>query len=519
LRITKYIVFIVYYIYIKGYNKDSIMNLQKILAENMLRFAPKNLDKASISNILTIIEQAGISGLPKTYEEFIALDSADVTKTPGYVELFKRVFELQSGKGTGYNNSEQYATETIGWWSGSPQLNNQQNRAKDQTDNVIKNIDFMISSLESIKSGKFNIQISDLDKRLMLLKQVRAQLNSLMSKDIYINNWRPQGVDQTGKIYNLSTKVYGDIDRLSSTVPAPSDLQKFLTNIDAESAPGKQIYSKQTYSSKIPDTDKVKLISQAIQKARNANKPLSNADRIYIGPKNTAVLYSKQEQTTPPAPMAFPIAYPPKNPNSPLIQNFFGDDKYQVSSEQQAGFASTLQQAVQYCKSQGTILEVQYKAGSSTSKVPTRFAGGNAGLTDERLKSIDTVLASTIANNPDLKGIKVTKLDPERKVEVGPVYDRATYSPDKRKANPETQKKYDALYGPHRGSYGEFVIIYQPQPEEPSSNTEYTPIGNWAIKIDWHEIRIPKISIPKIGVMQPKQRRAKNFSTTDCWAG
>jgi hypothetical protein len=217
--------------------------------------------------------------------------------------------------------------------------------------------------------------------------------------------------------------------------------------------------------------------------------------------------------------MAFPIAYPPKNPNSPLIQNFFGDDKYQVSPEQQAGFASTLQQAVQYCKSQGTILEVQYKAGSSTSKVPTRFPRGNEGLTDARLKSIDTVLASTIANNPDLKGIKVTKLDPERKVEVGPAYDGDTYSPEKRKANPETQKKYDALYGPHRGSYGEFVIIYQPQPEEPSSNTEYTPIGNWAIKIDWHKIRIPKISIPKIGVMQPKQRRAKNFSTTDCWAG
>lgn len=500
------------------------MKLEKLLAENMLRFGVKNLNESHVQQILTLVEQA-TGKMPTTFEEFTALDSPDVVKTPGYDELFKRVFEIQAGKGTGYNNSEKQATETIGWWTNSPQFNQQQSNTKNFTDNVVKNLDAAIKSLESIKAGTLKVEIQDLDNRLTLLKQAKSKLDNLISNKIYITNWNRNLSND--KIYPLSLKTYAwdDATVVRTRTPGAIDLTKFIKNVDGESEPGKQIYPKQTFSA-IPDGIKIQLVRESVQKARESGKPISKADRIFIGPKNTAALYSKTTATSPAseiAPVALPVAYPPKDPNSPLLQNFFGDDKYQVSSEQQATFASMLQQAVQYCKSQGTILEVQYKAGSSTSKVPTSFAGGNAGLTDERLKSIEKVLSATIGANPDLQGVKVTKQGAERRVEVGPPYNKAKYSLDKRKADPAVKAEYDKIYGPYRGSYGEFIIIYQPKadvPTEPDSTVEYTPVGNWAIRINWHEIRIPSIDLPNIGRL-PKQKPfdPRKANTLACWKG
>lgn len=501
------------------------MNLKNILAENMLRFGVKNLSNKDMYRISTLIEQTVSNSTPKTYEEFAALDSPDVSATPGYAELFKRVFELQAGKGSGYNNSVNQATETIGWWTNSPQINQQQSNTKNTTDNVIKNINAAINALQLVKSGKLNIELQDIDQRLTLLKQAKSKLDNLISKQIYVTNWnRNIGGD---KIYPLSLQTYAwdDATVIRTKIPGANELIKFIDNIDGESAPGKQIYPKQTFSA-IPNDIKIKLVQESIKKAQRAGDSISKADRIFIGPKNTAALYAKTTVTNPSAeiaPVALPIAYPPKDPNLPALQNFFGDDQYQVSSEQQAAFANMLQQAAQYCKTQGTILEVQYKAGSSTSKVPTGFPGGNKALTDKRLQSLETVLASTISNNADLQGIKVTKLNPERKVEVGPNYDREKYSLDKRKANPSVKTEYDKIYGPHRGSYGEFVIIYQPNPErptDPETSIEYIPVGNWAIKVDWHKIRIPSITIPKFGKM-PTQKPfdPRKARTMDCWNG
>jgi len=501
------------------------MKLEKLLAENMLRFGVKNLNDIEVSNITAIMEQTATS-IPKTYKEFAALDAPEVVATPGYTELFTRVFEIQAGKGNGYNNSTQQATETIGWWTNSPQLNKQQSNAKNYTNNVIKNIEAAINALESIKSGKMSAELQDLDNRLALLKQAKSKLDNLVADNIYITGWNPYN-SAADKIYLLSQKTYAwdDPTVVRARTPFTSELNKFIKNVDGESAPGKQIYTKQTFSA-IPNDIKIKLVQESVQKARNSGKPISKADRIFVGPKNTAALYSKTSTNAPESelvPLAFPIAYPPKDPNSPLVQNFFGDDQFVVSGEQKASFNSMLQQAVEFCKSQGTILEVQYKAGSSTSKVPTSFAGGNAGLTDARLKAIEETLTSTISGNADLKGIKITKLAPERLVEVGPAYDRAKYSLDKRKANPAVNDEYNKIYGPYRGSYGEFVIIYQPKPEPspevPGEDVKYTPVGNWAIKVDWYEIRIPSITIPKIGKLPIKHKasNARSFNTTACW--
>ena len=505
------------------------MKLEKLLAENMLRFGVKNLNNTNVQQILTIVEQAAaVAGkpVPKTYEEFAALDAPEVVATPGYKELFTRLFEIQAGKGNGYNNSEKQATESIGWWTNSPQLNKQQSNAKNFTDNVIKNLAAAIAALESVKAGKITARIEDIDNRLKLLKDAKSKLDSLITNNIYITNWNPYN-STNDKIYALSTQTYAwdDPKVISSRTPFTSELTKFVKNADGESSPGKQIYTKQTFSA-IPNDIKIKLVQESVQKARNSGKPISKADRIFVGPKNTAALYSKTTVTNPTAeaaPQALPISYPPKDPTDPLVQNFFGDDQYQVSSEQQASFTSMLQQAVEFCKTSGTILEVKYQAGSSTSTVPTSFKGGNAALTDARLGSIETVLASTIAANPDLQGVKVTKLGAERHVEVGPPYNKAKYSLDKRKADPVLKAEYDKIYGPYRGSYGEFIIIYQPKADtstEPDSTVEYTPVGNWAIKVDWNKIRFPEINLPNIGIM-PKQKpfNASNFNPTACWKG
>jgi hypothetical protein len=502
------------------------MNLEKLLAENMLRFGAKNLDSKSIRTLKQLIEQAAATtdpnAIPKSIEELA--DSADVKQSPVYNDVIGRLIELAK-------KDKPLARRSLQYWRGVTDASNQ---------NFIKNTDVIINTFDIVKRkfdesgfrGK-NISVSvNYAKLEPVFQQLVDLLKTNKSKNVYVDVEK-----QLPSLLNLCRQISrndrykfvggNDPQNPFTLIILPGniqEMQKFISNFSAQvkDKTGKttEKIAKVAIAS-ITDADKIDLLKAAqIQlEKRKEDKKLSlgikGVDKIIIAPAtefSTVIRTEKEADAKNPIIQA--VTYPDiSKGNTTESQNFFGDNQSQLTAEQKSKIAETLQIAVNALKSEGvTLTEIQYNAGASTSKVYTRYTGpgtlakvssaaNNEILVKDRIASIETALREAIDTNPDTKALQIVKQQSDAKPNQGAEYGKdanGAFGPNgirwkfdaEGKLDPSQKAEYEKIYAPYRSNFGAFVLVGMPKPpEEPEA--EYSGQGKWRISLIWNRIEIP----------------------------
>jgi hypothetical protein len=444
------------------------MKLEKLLAENMLRFGVKNLNNTDVHQILTIMEQAAASGT----------ESSTVTSMPAY----KPVMDWWQKK----SKNSSSAKKSLEYWSGGV--------AKESKGINVNATNTLLKHLQTlIKNNVYNLDATKLSE---LIKYLQTNI----SANIY---FEPRNFDQRPESRAIRVlamlKPEADPSKTSLAGNEKSAIDAFnkadLNKIKASLEKTQFVYTT------ITETDKIALLKyfeeKATQKATvhnktNADNPLGKliqwdmekaikeASSIRIGPGEGSIEREAAADPTPPEIFTYTFSYPDISEANPKLQNFFlGDDNVAVSAENEAAFKETLETLLSSIPADQKIIEVYIKAGSSTSKVPTSYksagkytTAANVTLVDDRLTAIQTSLSNVVDTTIPKGEWNLIVDPPERKPNNGPEWteaDRNAYPLDKRRVknpdgqpNPKFNQKivdaYEAKYGRYKGSYGQISI-------------------------------------------------------------
>jgi hypothetical protein len=489
------------------------MKLEKLLAENILRFGAKNLDITAINQINRIVEQAAPGAIPKSIDEL--QDSEQVKAAPGYADVLGKLIQLANKGGKNNINSLKY-------WQGSI------------TDN--KNVKFtnnIINALPKVEaflnSGAYPDGPSKTNAMRQLetsqLKTFAEKLKSLKQNNVYID------LKSTSLLTYTSDKYLAKLDKekvANILNTAKLEISKILPKIDQQGRDGKDLISKSVVA-QITDADKIALLAGAqeqltAKKERGAinarggsinigRTGLNAVNAITIAPVDDiagVVRQVAQEVAANPAPIIQAFIYPDIYKPNLEAQNFFGDNESQVTPEQKKKFADLLATAVNTFKSQGvTLTEIRYNAGSSTSQVWTRYIGqgklapkssaaNNKILATDRCKSIEAALSEAITNNPDTSKVKQVNLGSDIKDNQGPGYSQGQWKFVDGKIDPSQKAAYEETYGKHRFSFGAFTLVgtKTPPPDEPGEKVTYSGKGQWRISLQWNTMSIDPPKFP-----------------------
>jgi hypothetical protein len=274
---------------------------------------------------------------------------------------------------------------------------------------------------------------------------------------------------------------------------------------------------------------RVQALTNQGKKEYTLEKAIAEAQSIWIAPDKEAGTIQKTEaqvEVTTGTPVTYTYSYPNKgNKFDTKMNNFFDDDKYEVSEKDKGEYAKMVKVNLDaIIQAGGTITKIVYSAGASTSKVGTRYAGkdklgdhwspeNNKILVKDRISSINAVLEELLQPYASSAGIELTKQEDESapniglgwkeysKVgdyEYGPLYEAARknkssltpnnfYTLEKRKDDPAIKEEYDEVFGKFRGNYGEFSVVatFEVGEDEPRKKEDLIGAGAWKAKIEW----------------------------------
>ncbi len=482
------------------------MNLEKILAENILRFGVKNLDSQAIKTVNRILEQS-TKVLPKSIDEL--QDSPEVKAAPGYSEIIPKLITLA-------NKNSGNSKKSLQYWQG--ELSNSADVKF--TNNIItayKNIDINKLTDPALKQNPTEQQ--RLKDRYATLGKLVTELETLKTNNVYINIVKNLPILQrltVNKVVTIDSKYMLNILNQLQI----DEIARVLTNLKTQDKSGNDVISKSVVSP-ITDSDKIQLLAAAMEQIDKRKEKkvfrsgINSVNSIIIAPSNeiaqvirTAVTSS---QSTPYS-EAFIYPDPNKADSLPAGQTFFGDDQAIVSAEQKQKFATILSDAVNSFKKRGiTLTEVRYNAGSSTSQVSSGYVGpgqlskiktseNNIKLAAARCQAITKVLSDVITENPDTAKLTKTELRSDPKPNQGPAYNRKDWKwNDDGTLNPVDKSKYEELYAKHRFSFGAFTLMGTVPPDPVPDTLTYGGTGAWRISLQWPSVDIPTITPSKGG--------------------
>lgn len=301
----------------------------------------------------------------------------------------------------------------------------------------------------------------------------------------------------------------------------------------------------------LSDTDKEQLYKVFLQKSQkkanikktDVTKLIKNElEKVSIGVTPAEVKIDSKPGTKTPAdePLVLTGTWPSvKNPNE--LSNFYLiDNAIDVSPENINHFNLLIQDLISSVPSSYAITNILVYAGASTSKVPTKYKGGDYGsdiqrgqqnnlfLVQDRCNAITTVLQDLVTKMiPNFTGT-VTVDKPQLSPNNGPAYTskQRSYYFGTGKMDPSKQAEYDKTYGPFKGSYGGVTIMAkldktkETEPSETPGGDIVTLKSNWSLSLTWeshfsvHDFlgSIPKLYIGKKG----GQPIAKNMRNIRC---
>lgn len=275
---------------------------------------------------------------------------------------------------------------------------------------------------------------------------------------------------------------------------------------------------------RVGEKTKIQSISQ--------EKALKQITGVIIDPKGTTTIVTPAPPA--PAPVRTPYngTYPAIDQPNPELQNFYlVDNAIDVSPENKGKFDSLVKTLLSSIPKDEKIVEVKISAGSSTSKVPTTYKGGdykgniaagqknNEFLAADRCAKIEESLMDVVKTNIPAVGNNIKIEQRQIAANRGTDYtekERAYYF-STGKLDPAKKEAYDKAYGPFKGSYGSVTIITEKIEEittEVGPSVEVTQ--NWKARI---EQKMPKIKPPTKLKGSPGGGQTfvgKTFNTTKC---
>jgi hypothetical protein len=499
------------------------MKLEKLLAENMLRFGVKNLNNTDVQQILTIMEQAAAAGT----------EDSRVTALPAYKPVM-----AWWNKNADKNSM---AKRSLSYWTGGD--------AKGGVGSEVLATKNLLKHLQTLSKNSASL----LDKTK--INELITYLNTSIAENIYFKaRSAGQNIPAMYVIQVLSgLKTDGDPNR---TVLQGTNGKKYVDAFNKLDINKIKSYLEQTqfvYANVTVD-DKIALLNYFQQKAEqkaathnktNQDNPLGKlfkwdmtkaideASSITIAPGAGEIQKIESENPPPPVVNTYTFSYP-SNTDIPAINNFYlGDDVVAVTEENRQRFIEELQDLLSQIPTDQKIIEITTYVEAATSQVPTSYGtpkndpmysrDNNNKLVIDRLSALQTALQEVV-NSAVPKGEWSITPKSENKANIGPAWtdtERAAYPLNKRRKtlangapNPQFDEtilnKYNELYGPYRGAFGQISIKTTsreviPQPTEPAVKVT----AQWYGKITW----------PFTGnTKEPKPLRGRNKGGKS-WAG
>jgi hypothetical protein len=434
------------------------------------------------------------------------------------------------------NKDKPLTKRSLAYWNGAS--GEVKGRPSAKQENVIANLKQIISLPGPGKGAQGTPDADSLNK-------IVVALENLSKGGVYIQ-------DFSDKEYGRKPGPGAYLDMLTDRAPdkgpkvwqnSANDAQKnsmiqsvdqIVTNINTEGYGGKVAFT--------PLTDEVKnqLMTQIEARAQSRvkaigkkeytlEKAIKEAQAIWIAPDKEAGTIQKTEaqgKVTDGAPVTYNYSYPSKeNEFDTKMNNFFGDNKYEVREEDKQEYAKMVKENLDaIIQDGGKITNIVYSAGASTSKVGTRYAGkgklgptsspeNNKILVQDRISSINAVLEELLQPYASSAGIELTKQEDESapniglgwteyskvgEYEYGPLYEAARknkssltpnsfYTLAKRNSDSAIKEEYDEVFGKFRGNYGEFSVVatFEVGEDEPGKDAELIGAGAWKAKIEW----------------------------------
>jgi hypothetical protein len=466
------------------------MKLEKLLAENMLRFGAKNLDA---NQIKTLIEQAQSAGLD--INAIIAADSPEV-KTGVYNDVMAW---------WGKHIKTSPVQRSLNSWSGSTKNVSAGSSGSKVQDQVLANMK-VLKTRPEIKGKTFEDTISKVIAAIEKNMQSNIYLGyNGFSAEPFLNSFKgakfPENVvkllnDTNSAQYKSLVNLQQNFDSIWAKINVKQNLQVVVA---------------------ITDQDKTALLSAIEQRTAKRVSALTNQGKKTSIPeeikKAKAIVISADKgeitaisKETAPETRTWERSYPDiSKGDSTETQNFYlKDNEVAVQQGAQDKFNELIKNTVaDVAASGGTVKQIICWAGSKTSQVPTTYNSeqtgyksggnikqgqqGNIKLAEERVKAIssfiNTQLAAAFPNVPISVG------ENQMQPNVGPPFtieDRAKYS--KRTGlggtDANAQSEYDSKYGPYKGSFGAFKLIIEFK-DPGTADESIETVGKWLAKITW----------------------------------
>ena len=305
------------------------MKLEKLLAENMLRFGVKNLSESQLNTIIQLVEQA-----VKTPTRLDQLsDSEAVKSTPGYADLLSRLIDLANK-----NKGTVAEVKSLNYWAGG--LGDDKN---------VKYTSLLTTNIAAIAAA---IAADPQKANYPDLTALNTLLADNAKNNVYVN-WNtvfPRLTTQLVTIAKTIKTTPANI-KLIKNPEIVKEVNNVIKNFTVQ-ANGKDVIPKSAVAT-IVDADKIKLIAAAVAQAAAAGKKIKGSDHIVIAPK-TEIDSIQRELITLDATQGQEVArsftWPSIDAPNPELNNFFGDNMYIVSTDQKAKFATLLKTAVDSLK-------------------------------------------------------------------------------------------------------------------------------------------------------------------------
>jgi hypothetical protein len=514
------------------------MKLEKLLAENMLRFGVKNLSRTAVTQLYTLIEQATNAGVD--INTIIANDPDEVK-----VGVYNDVMNWWSK-----HIKESAVQRSLKSWSGSTSA--VQGSGSKYQDQVLSNLKIAVKNAAGVAGTTFADTINKIIQALEKNAANNAYLGlTAFQKDPFLNafvgayptNRLAPGGDLTktnSALYKSLNNLSTNFDKIWSTINTKENMVAVVAITNEDKIALMSAIQQRTDKRVAAFTNQGKQTTTA--------KEIKKATKIYISADKGEILSSPAGEIPEPEIRTWQRSYPDiTKPDSTEMQNFYlKDNEVQVKPEQAAAFQELIKNTLaDVAASGGKVVQVIYWAGSKTSKVPTMYDSkstgytpggniatgqkGNIALAAARVGAINEFLKTTLTTA--FPGIPLENGTSYPEPNVGPEYtqkERDTFSArlkelprnatdDQKQEKADLQAKYDTTYGPYKGSFGAFSLIleFNEARTTPPAGDLLT-VGKWFAKITW-AVKVPSDGIkPRGNVGGGQSFVGKVLDTTKC---
>ena len=472
------------------------MSLEKLLAENMLRFGTKNLTESNITKLTG----------KKAPEDTFDNDSEQVKQHLIY-EAFKKKWMSGVGDMSGF-----------GVWAGSDGGQSANSRSVTASKEGPKRLKALQDRLKELNKPDVAEAV----------EEIINWVNGLITKNIIL-----QRLPDVGNPYGFFSKIMSRY-YFSTTSKLPTaenydiwarnhgvnEIEKVsidIAKVKVETAA--KMFVAMTDADKIEALNFWQLEAQKIVESNKKRKGIRNKDFSKIDTLDQAIdlattlkvrsgggaIEKGNDTITKIVPITTQLTWPDiNNPESlPDMQTMFIDNGYKLTDAVKPKIEAFIKAGIEAArKDGGTITEIKYGGMSMTSKVPTTFGGvddegneiklksgqqNNIKLAEARANSIASYLKSML-EGLGLPDVELIAIDNRIQANQGPDWTDADRRNPKFGTPGNRTAEYNAKYGPYRKNSGFVEITSESKVTEeqltPSytGNTGYTYIIKWGTK-------------------------------------